>query len=140
MYLVDTNVLSETRKGREAHPNVVAWNDATPEDALFVSVITIQEIETGILRLARRDPFQSNLLRTWLEGSVMPNFSSRILDVDLPIARRTAALHVPNPRPFLDALIAATALVHGLTIITRNTADFAPMGVRTLDPWTYAAS
>ena len=140
MYLLDTNYLSEIRKESRADPNVRAWSIANRRMESHVSVITIHEIEKGILRLLRRDPVQSRILREWLEGTILPKFQGRLLDVTLPIARRAAALHVPDPRPDNDALIAATALVHGLTVITRNTADFAPMGVRTFDPWTYAAS
>lgn len=140
MFLVDTDYLSETRKVARANLNVMAWSRANPDRTLHVSAITILEIELGICHLARRDLSQSGMLREWLEVVVLPNFVGRILDVDLAIVRRAAALHVPDPRPHLDALIAGTALVHGLTLVTRNTADFIPMGVRTLDPWTYAAS
>ena len=137
MFLLDTNYLSELRKKSRADPNVVAWSRAHRDADSFISIMTIFEIEKGILRLLRRDLIQSRILREWLDGALVPEFAGRLLDVTLPIARRAAALHVPDPRPDNDALIAATALVHGLTIITRNTADFAPMGVPTLDPWAW---
>jgi predicted nucleic acid-binding protein len=102
---------------------------------LFLSAITILEVEAGALRLLRRDPTQGAVLRTWIDRNVLPTFEGRILPVDTAVAQRCAGLHVPDPRAERDALIAATALVHGLRVVTRNVGDFVPMGVATLNPW-----
>ena len=139
-FLLDTNVVSELRKIRlrKADPHVVAWADSVDAGDLYLSVISIQELEIGILLLERRDPAQGALLRSWLNGHVLPAFAGRILDVDSAVALRAARLHVPDPRPVRDGLIAATALVHGMTVVTRNLADFDPSGVATLNPWSWA--
>jgi predicted nucleic acid-binding protein len=137
VFLLDTNVVSELRKagaGR-ADARVVRWAAAVPTRQLHLSVITLMELESGVLRMERRDARQGAALRHWLNAQVMPAFAGRILAVDTAVALRAAALHVPDPRPDSDALIAATALVHGLTVVTRNTADFLPTGVALLDPW-----
>lgn len=137
MFLLDTNVVSELRKVRlgKADPNVARWADDVEAADLYVSVISIQELEIGVLLLERRDPAQGALFRTWLNQHVLPAFVDRILPVDLAVAQTSARLHVPDPRPVRDGLIAATALVHGMTVVTRNVADFAPMGVAVIDPW-----
>lgn len=137
MFLLDTNTVSELRKLRagKADPGVTAWAAQVQPSALFVSVITIHELELGVLLKERRDPAQGALLRQWLEQAVLPAFACRILPVDLAVARRSAALHNPDPQPFPDGLIAATALVHGLVVVTRNLADFKVSGVPLLNPW-----
>ena len=137
MFLLDTNVVSELRKVRsgKADARVSAWADSVDAAELYLSAITVQELEIGVLLVERRDPAQGALLRTWLDAHVLPAFSGRILAVDTAVARRSARLHVPDPRPVRDGLIAATALVHGMTVVTRNVADFTPTGVATFDPW-----
>jgi len=137
MYLLDTNVVSEMRKTKtgKADANVRNWAECVSALSLFLSAITILELETGILLIERRDSSQGAALRSWLDLQVLPAFSGRILAVDTVVALRCARLHVPDPRSDRDALIAATALVHGLIIVTRNVADFAPTGVPILNPW-----
>lgn len=135
MFLVDTNVWSELRNRRRADANVKAWAEVSDNAEIFLSVVTVFEIERGILLKERRDPAQGARLRTWLEQRVLEPFKCRILLIDVDIARVCAKLHVPDPRPERDALIAATALVHGLTVVTRNTADFVPMGIALINPW-----
>ena len=137
MYLLDTNVVSELRKVRlgRADGHVADWADSIDASELYLSVITIHELEIGVLLAERRDPSQGAVFRAWLNGHVLPAFTGRILAIDTVVAQRSARLHVPDPRPMRDGLIAATALVHGMVVVTRNVADFAPTGVRTLDPW-----
>lgn len=137
VYLLDTNVISELRKTKsgKADKNVLEWAKEVSVANMFVSVITVLEIETGILQIDRKDPSQGSLLRTWLNTQVLPTFAERILPVDTEVAQCCARLHVPNPRSDRDALIAATALVHGLTVVTRNTDDFSATGVDILNPW-----
>lgn len=140
MLLLDTNVVSELRKskGGKADANVVSWASRIAPSTLFISVITILEIETGVLAIERRDPAQGALLREWLEGHVLPAFDQRILPVSTAVARRCARLHVPDRRSERDALIAATALVHGLKLATRNVGDFGGTGVEIVNPWIAA--
>jgi len=133
-FLLDTNVVSELRK-RTADPQVVAWASSLQKREAFLSVVTVREIEAGVLLVERRDGEQGARLRAWFEKSVLGGYADRILPVDLTVARIAAQLHVPDPRPERDALIAATALAHGATVVTRNVGDFEPMGVRVLDPW-----
>ena len=135
--MLDTNVVSETRgaEAGRADRNVIAWMSAVPKAALHLSVITIMELERGTLLVGRRDPRQAAILRAWLDTRVIPAFDGRLLPVTLAVAQLCARLHVPDPQPERDALIAATALVHGMTIVTRNVADFRPSGVPVLNPW-----
>lgn len=141
MFLLDTNVISELRKVRagRADPHVVSWSRRTALTDQFISTITAMELEIGVRRIERRDTSQGLLLRRWLETQVLPQFAGRILPVDLPIALQCAALHVPDRREEGDAMIAATALVHGLTVVTRNTHDFERKGVPLLNPWELPA-
>ena len=138
MLLLDTNVVSELRKVEDgrADPGVMAWLAGTDASSCYVSALTLMELEIGILRVEQRDPAQGNLLRRWMESRVMPEFAERTLPVDTTVALRCARLHVPEPRAERDALIAATALVHGMRVVTRNVADFAATGVPLLNPWT----
>ena len=138
MYLLDTNVVSELRKVRsgKAHASVARWAEQTRTSELFISVVSVQELEIGVLLKERKDEAQGRLLRTWLDQHVLPAFADRTLPVDTATARTSAKLHVPDSRPVRDTLIAATALVHRLTVVTRNLADFSPTGVSTLDPWS----
>lgn len=136
IYLLDTNVLSEIRKPpTRADAHVLSWFAGCGAEDLALSAITVLEIQLGATRLARRDPDQARRLEAWLEDDVLGVFSDRILPVGVAAARAAARLHVPDPRPERDALIAATAIVHGLTVATRNVADFGPMGVPVVDPW-----
>ena len=137
MYVLDTNVVSELRKAKDgrADRHVVAWAVGIAPSALFLSVITIVEIELGVLRIERRDATQGAVLRSWLSDRVLPAFADRVLPIDTDVARRCAVLHVPDPQTERDALIAATALVHGMTVVTRNVADFAATGVPVINPW-----
>ncbi|NWF06858.1 type II toxin-antitoxin system VapC family toxin [Pseudomonas salomonii] len=134
MYLLDTNVISELRKP-QADARVVAWAKSVIAARMFISAITLKELETGVLRMERRDPAQGKVLRTWLKRHVMPAFDARILPVDAAVALRFAHLHVSEQANESDALIAATALVHGLTVVTRNVSDFKSSGVPLLNPW-----
>lgn len=135
-YLLDTNVISELRKpaGRAA-PNVRAWAQQQSTSELSISVITVMEIEIGVARLERRDSVQGKTLRQWLERDLLAAFDARTLPVDLAVVRRAAALHVPDPRPERDVLIAATAMTRNLVVVTRNIADFRPLGVELRNPW-----
>jgi toxin FitB len=135
MFLLDTNVISELRRPQRADSRVVAWASANSAASFFLSVISILEIELGALQVARRDAPQGAVLRAWIDEQILPRFDGRILAVDAAVAQRCARLHVPDPRAERDALIAATAMVHGLTVVTRDVADFEPMGVALLNPW-----
>ncbi len=137
MFILDTNVVSELRKVRtgKADASVAAWSTSVDAAALFVSAITIMELETGVLQVERRDATQGAMLRAWLDQHVLPEFTGRVLPIDTAVAQRCARLHVPDRRSERDALIAATALVHGMAVVTRNVADFAATGVTILNPW-----
>jgi predicted nucleic acid-binding protein len=114
---------------------VAQWADSVDAIHLYLSAITVQELEMGVLLVERRDLVQGAMFRTWLDSHVLPAFAGRILPVDTAVALRSARLHVPDPRPVRDCLVAATALVHGMTVVTRNIADFKAYGVLLLNPW-----
>jgi hypothetical protein len=137
MWLLDTNVVSELRKvsAGKANRHVAAWADGVEARDLYLSVITLHELEVGVLLTERRDAHQGALLRAWLEDHVVPAFAKRLLPVTDVIARVSAGYHVPNPVPVHDALIAATAAEHRLTLVTRNVRDFERMGVGLFNPW-----
>ena len=139
MYLIDTNVISEARKmeSGKADRRVHNWVESVSATSLYLSVISVMELEKGALLLERRDSKQGGMLLSWLDAWVLPSFSGRILPVDTAVARRCAALHVPAPRADRDALIAATALANEMQVVTRNTQDFVPMGVKVFNPWEY---
>lgn len=142
MYLLDTNVLSELRKRRSGKidPAVEAWAGSVDQADMFLSVITIMEVELGVALLERRDPRQAGVLRLWLHDKVIPAFAGRILSIDAAIALRCARLHVPETKSERDAWIAATGLAHDLTVATRNLPDFAGTGVPLVDPWASLAA
>jgi predicted nucleic acid-binding protein len=138
MHLLDTNVVSELRKVRsgKADSGVADWAASVPSAQMLISAITLHELEHGVLLAERSDPPRGAILRRWLDENVVEAFDQRVLPVDAAVARRAARLHVPNPAPYRDALIAATALVNGLVMVTRNVhvfERFAPLSV--VNPW-----
>jgi len=137
MFLLDTNVVSELRKAGtdKVNPDVEKWAESVSGQQTFISTITIFELERGVLLMERRDPKQGSILRQWLNSHVLAEYSDRIIPISVNIARRCAALHVPDPMPYYDALIASTALEHCLTVVTRNTEDFDRTGVNLFNPW-----
>jgi predicted nucleic acid-binding protein len=135
VFLLDTNVLSELRRRDRCDVRVAAWADGIAPSQLYLSAITILEIETGTLLLARRDPASGAALRAWIDGKVLPAFYGRIVPVDTPVAQCCARLHVPDPKSERDALIAASAIVHRLRLVTRNVNHFQSMRVDLLNPW-----
>jgi hypothetical protein len=141
MFVLDTNVVSELRKAKagKADRRVAAWAVSVPAGALFISAITILELELGVLGIERRDARQGAMLRAWLDGQVLPAFAGRVLAVDTAVAQRGARLQVPDRRSDRDVLIAATALVHSMTVVTRNVAGFEATGVPVFNPWTQSS-
>ena len=137
MFLLDSNVVSELRRAKAGGTNarLAAWARGTPVGSLFISAITVFELELGVLQRERRDAAQGAILREWLDKHVLPAFRDRILPIDAPVALRCARLHSPDPPSERDTLIAATALVHGLTVVTRSAGAFTRLGVSVLNPW-----
>nr|VFK49081.1 MAG: hypothetical protein BECKTC1821E_GA0114239_11561 [Candidatus Kentron sp. TC]VFK52529.1 MAG: hypothetical protein BECKTC1821D_GA0114238_11873 [Candidatus Kentron sp. TC] len=135
MFILDTNVVSALRRPEKADPNLLAWASNTSIASFFLSSITVLELELGTLRMERKDRKQGAALRAWLDRQVIPHFEGRIIAIDAAVARCCAGLHAPDRCGERDALIAASALVHRMTVATRNVPDFAPTGVQTLNPW-----
>jgi predicted nucleic acid-binding protein len=134
-WLVDTNVISEIRKGARCDPHVMNWWRRVAAEDLFLSVLVLGEIRRGITQAAPRDPAKAATLEAWLT-EVTAAFGERILPVDAAVARCCARLHVPDRRSDRDALIAATGIVHAMTVVTRNVVDFEATGVDLLNPWS----
>lgn len=137
MFLLDTNVVSELRKAKsgKAHPSLNVWAAQIPAGSLSVSAMTLLELEMGVLQLERRNVAQGTIIRTWLDGHVLPAFAGPVLAVDAAVALQCARLHVPDRPSKRDAMIAATAFVHGMTVVTRSLADFEASGVPVLNSW-----
>lgn len=137
MYLLDTNVVSELRKvaSGKADKNVIAWSQQVNADLLFISSIVLHELELGILLAERNDPKKGSILRRWMVECVLPSFEKRILVVDKEVALLSATFHVPKPKPYRDTLIAASAMVNKMTVVTRNVADFNLTGLKVFNPW-----
>lgn len=134
-YLLDTNVISELRKGERCHESVAAWFSTVADDEIFFSVLTIGELQKGIENLRRRDARTASVLEAWYL-QILQDYSDRILPVDLNVVDEWARMNVPNPRPVLDSMLAATAKVHGLVLVTRDVTAIARTGVEFLNPWT----
>jgi predicted nucleic acid-binding protein len=137
MFVLDTNLVSELRKVRfgKADAQVAKWANSINAASLYVSAITIMELEIGVLQIQRRDPAQGAMLCAWMDRRVLPEITGRVLPVDAAVAQCCARLNVPDPYAQRDALIVATALVHGMTVVARNLADFQPSGVALLNLW-----
>ena len=139
MYILDINVVSELRKihAGKADEHVSAWTQSVNLNDLYLSVITVQELEIGVCLIERRDSAQGKAFRAWFNQQVLPTFAGWILPIDTAVALRSAKLHVPNPQTIRDGLIVATALVHGMTVVTRNIADLQSTRVSLLNPWAF---
>ncbi len=141
MFLLDTNVISQLRHLSTTRMNqqVNQWLQSIHLEDAFLSVFSLFELEKGILLKQRKDPLQANILRQWLSANIMPVFKDRVLLFDSQLSELAASLHVPDPKPEIDSFIAATALHHGFTLVTRNVQDFESMNVSLLNPWEFFA-
>lgn len=137
MMLLDTNVLSELRKASRCHPAVAAWQQDQELEKQYVSVISLLELKLGIELEVRKNADFAARLTVWYENRIKITFRDRILPVDIRIAETCATLHAVRTRPHRDSLLAATALIHGLTIVTRNTGDFSDTGLSVVNPWSH---
>ena len=142
MYLIDTNIISEMRKirHRKADPNVTAWVNSVNPNLFYTSIVVMMELQRGVMGKHRTDPEQGKRLQQWFDISVKGIFDKRVLYINDHIADVCAGIHVPNPKPENDAWIAATAIAHGLTLVTRNVSDFDGIAVDIINPFTYQPS
>jgi predicted nucleic acid-binding protein len=138
MFVLDTNVISELRKSGRADPSVVGWSKSVSNAEQYLSAMAIFEVELGILKVGRTNKAQATIFRTWLEDTVIPAFSGRILPIDEQVAVLFAHIMAPKTRPYRDAMIAATAQRHGFAVVTRNVRDFIELPVRVINPWEFS--
>lgn len=136
MYVLDTNLVSEIRKvPAKKNPAVQRWLEQQYSDQLFITSITVYELEVGVQRLARKDSAQATLIGDWLHGTLLPGFEGRVLDLDLESSLIAATYQVPDPRPSADCFIAAITQRHHMKLVTRNTKDFLAMNIPLINPW-----
>jgi predicted nucleic acid-binding protein len=134
-FLLDTNVLSELRRSQRADPAVRQWAGQLDVQQSFISVVTVLEIEHGAVMIAKKDPAFSARLIAWLHNEILPHYDARVLPIDVAVAMKCAQFGQVHANHFADALLAATALVHNLTLVTRNIGDFRDFAVPLVNPW-----